>query len=80
METALTIVLTSFFISCVGFLLVVMISAKRRQRRTARIMQEMMEEYEQVYQRSPDDFLRDNIIEFQHYKWAKMSDKNTEKP
>ena len=80
METALTIVLTSFFISCVGFLLVVMISAKRRQRRTARIMQEMMEEYEQVYQRSPDDFLRDNIIEFQQYKWAKMSDKNTEKP
>ena len=76
----MTIVLTSFFISCVGFLLVVVIAAKRRQRRTARIMQEMMEEYEQVYQRSPDDFLRDNIIEFQQYKWAKMSDKNTKKP
>ena len=76
----MTIVLTSFFITCVGFLFVVMISARRRQKRTARIMQEMMEEYEQVYQRSPDDFLRDNIIEFQQYKWAKMADKNTKKP
>jgi len=76
----LTIVLTSFFITCVGFLLVVVISARRRQKRTDRIIQEMMEEYEYTCQRSPDVFLRDNIIEFQQYKWTKMSDKNTKKP
>ena len=76
----MTIVLTSFFITCIGFLFVLVVAARRRRKRMDRLMQEMMEEYEHAHRRSPDDFLRDNIIEFQQYKWAKMSDKNTKKP
>jgi hypothetical protein len=78
MDTAIVIVLSSFFVVFSIFFLATLFLARRRNKRTERLMREMMEEYEQAYMRCPDDFLRDNIIEFQDYRWRNL-DKNDEK-
>ena len=78
MDTALIIILSSFFVTCAVFFLGTLLMARQRAKRTERLMQEMMEEYEQAYLRCPDDFLRDNIIEFQDHRWRNL-DKNNKK-
>ena len=78
MDTAIIIVLSSFFVVFSIFFLGTLFLARQRNKRTERLLQEMMEEYEQAYMRCPDDFLRDNIIEFQNYRWRKL-DKKDEK-
>jgi|TARA_R110001583_G_scaffold16196_33_gene65917 hypothetical protein len=78
MDTAIIIVLSSFFVVFSIFFLATLLLARQRNKRTERLMHEMMEEYEQAYLRCPDDFLRDNIIEFQNYR-SRNFDKNDQK-
>jgi len=78
MADAFIIVLSCFiplFSICV---LATLVLTRHRQKRTDRLMREMMEEYENAWKHSPDDFLRDNIIEFQDYRWRNF-DNNRKK-
>lgn len=78
MADALIIVFSCFFALFAVCVLFTLAMAHRRQKRTQKLMKEMMEEYERVYSHSPDDFLRDNIIEFQDYRWQNF-DNNRKK-
>jgi hypothetical protein len=78
METTLIIILSSFFGTAIVIIAGTLLMARQRSKRTDRLMQEMMDEYEHAYLRCPDDFLRDNIIEFQDHRWRNL-DKNNKK-
>ena len=52
------------------FVLVGFIAARLRLKRSEKLMEEMVKDYEQAYAQNPDDgFLRDNIIELRHHQW-----------
>ena len=54
-----------------------MYMARLRLKKSERLMNEMMEEFEQAYAQNPDDgFLRDNIIELRHHQHRRNKDKN----
>ena len=78
MTDTFIIVFSCFFALFAVCALATLALARHRQKRTARLMKEMMEEYERVYSHSPDDFLRDNIIEFQDHRWRNF-DRNKKK-
>ena len=51
--------------------------ARIRLKRSERMIEEMMRDYEQALAQNPDDgFLRDNIIELRHHLHHKNKDKN----
>ncbi len=71
------IVFSSFFVLFFVFLMVGMIMARIRLKRSERMIEEMMRDYEQALAQNPDDgFLRDNIIELRHHLHHKNKDKN----
>ena len=71
------IVISSFFVLFFVFLLAGMVMARLRLKRSERMIEEMMREYEQALAQNPDDgFLRDNIIELRHHQHRKNKDKN----
>ena len=50
--------------------------ARLRLKRSERLIEEMMREYEHALAQNPDDgFLRDNIIELRHHLHRKNKDK-----
>ena len=66
------VVFGSFFVLFFVFLLVGLAMARIRIKRSERMIEEMMREYEQAYAQNPDDgFLRDNIIELRDHWWRK---------
>ncbi len=69
-------VISIFFVTFAIFILVGMYMARLRLKRSERLMNEMMEEFEQAYAQNPDDgFLRDNIIELRHHMHRRNKDK-----
>jgi len=77
MMDSLLIVMGSFFILFAIFILGGMYIARLRLKRSARMMEEMMQEYENAYQQNPDDcFLRDNVIEFRTRRWEEREKNN----
>lgn len=69
-------VISIFFVTFTVFILAGMYMARARLKRTERLMNEMMEEFEQAYAQNPDDgFLRDNIIELRHHQHRRNKDK-----
>lgn len=78
MADAFIIVFSCFITLFSICVLATLVLTRRRQKRTERLMREMMEEYENAWKHSPDDFLRDNIIEFQDYRWRNF-DNNRKK-
>ena len=70
-------VISIFFVTFIVFILAGMYMARLRLKRSERLMNEMMEEFEQAYAQNPDDgFLRDNIIELRHHQHRRNKDKN----
>ena len=70
------IVMSAFFVLFFVFLLVGMVMARVRIKRSERMIEAMMRDYEQALAQNPDDgFLRDNIIELRHHLHRKNKDK-----
>mgnify|MGYP003131011922 CR=1 FL=1 len=70
-------VISIFFVTFTVFILAGMYMARLRLKKSERLMNEMMEEFEQAYAQNPDDgFLRDNIIELRHHQHRRNKDKN----
>lgn len=70
-------VISIFFVTFTVFILAGMYMARMRLKRSERLMNEMMQEFEQAYAQNPDDgFLRDNIIELRHHQHRRNKDKN----
>jgi len=77
MMDSFVIVIGSFFVLFAAFMLVGMYAARLRLKRSERLMEDMMREYENAYQQNPDDgFLRDNVIEFRARRWAEHEKNN----
>ena len=61
-------VISIFFGVFTAFLLAGLLLGRMRLKRSERMIEAMMEDYEQAYAQNPDDgFLRDNIIELRHH-------------
>jgi len=65
---AFFIITSAGFVLFFVFLLAGIVAARVRLKRSERLIEEMMRDYEQAYAQNPDDgFLRDNIIELRHH-------------
>ena len=74
---AFFIITSAGFVLFFVFLLAGIVLARIRLKRSERLSEEMMRDYEQAYAQNPDDgFLRDNIIELRHHLHRKNKDKN----
>ena len=74
---AFFIITSAGFVLFFVFLLAGIVLARIRLKRSERLIEEMMRDYEQAYAQNPDDgFLRDNIIELRHHLHRKNKDKN----
>ena len=71
-----TFVIGIFFVVFAFFVAIGAYMSRLRLRRSERLMNEMIEEFEQAYAQNPDDgFLRDNIIELRHHRHHRNKDK-----
>jgi len=71
MDSFLFVVSVSFMVFAV-FIAAGAFAARLRLKRSEKLMEEMMKDYEQAYAQNPDDgFLRDNIIELRHHLWRR---------
>jgi hypothetical protein len=77
MMDSFILVIGSFFALFAVFVLVGIYAARQRLKRSERLMEDMMREYENAYQQNPDDgFLRDNVIELRNRRWEEREKNN----